>query len=369
MKIAMIRDTAVTAFLLATMCYAPSLNAQTGVQPSSHSPTVSSAAVFGLPESKGPVEVRAGFHLLNINKIDDESETVTFSGVLTLTWKDTRQAFDPAKDGVSEKLYQGAYQFNEISPSWYPQATLVNASGMYESRAVLLRVKPDGTSTLTEAIEATSKVSLNMRKYPFDHQRLEVVFQILGFDNGEVVLQTEPKSVSVDPTIIRLPQWALEGGGASIRTMGAPYAGTLGVSSSFVVTMDVKRKSFFMLRLVVVPLFLIVMLSWVVFWMDRSSLGDRMSVSFVGILTAVAYQMVVSGDLPQIDYFTLMNGFLNLSLFLMCATVVMNLVVGAADKSGNLKLGDNIDRRCRWIFPCVYVGVLLIFTTIAFRYY
>jgi hypothetical protein len=28
--------------------------------------------------------------------------------------------------------------------------------------------------------------------------------------------------------------------------------------------------------------------------MDRSSPGDRLSVSFIGILTAVAYQMVVS---------------------------------------------------------------------------
>ena len=57
--------------------------------------------------------------------------------------------------------------------------------------------------------------------------------------------------------------------------------------------MDVKRQPLFMLRLVVIPLCLIVMLSWSVFWMDRSSVGDRMAVSFVGILTAVAYQITL----------------------------------------------------------------------------
>jgi hypothetical protein len=41
--------------------------------------------------------------------------------------------------------------------------------------------------------------------------------------------------------------------------------------------------------------------------MERSSLGDRMSVSFIGILAAVAYQVVMSEMLPRIAYVTVMN--------------------------------------------------------------
>ena len=94
--------------------------------------------------------------------------------------------------------------------------------------------------------------------------------------------------------------------------------------------------------------------------MDRSSLGDRIGVSFIGILTGVAYQLVMNENLPRIAYVTLMHGFLNLSFLAMCATVVVNLVVGAHDKRGNHELGDRIDRRCRWVFPLAYVGLNLV---------
>ena len=52
-------------------------------------------------------------------------------------------------------------------------------------------------------------------------------------------------------------------------------------------SIDLERASFYVRRLVIIPLILIVVLSWSVFWMERSSLGDRINLSFVGILTAV----------------------------------------------------------------------------------
>ena len=100
--------------------------------------------------------------------------------------------------------------------------------------------------------------------------------------------------------------------------------------------------------------------------MERSSLGDRISVSFVGILTAVAYQIVVGDLLPHVSYITVMHSFLNFSFIIMCGTVVINLVVGACDRNGKSELGDLIDRRCRWIFPVAYLGLLLVATTIFF---
>ena len=111
------------------------------------------------------------------------------------------------------------------------------------------------------------------------------------------------------------------------------------------------------------------MLSWSVFWMETSSLADRISVSFIGILTAVAYQIVVSEIQPDISYMTLMHGFLNLSFFIMCATVVINLWVGALDRKGKAEAGDRIDRRCRWIFPTTYFGLNLLMVAVTFAFF
>ena len=73
--------------------------------------------------------------------------------------------------------------------------------------------------------------------------------------------------------------------------------------------------------------------------------------------------------MPQISYVTLMNGFLNLSLFTMCASVVINLVVGALDRQGRAEAGDLLDRRCRSIFPLTYFGLMGLMLGAAFVFY
>ena len=133
--------------------------------------------------------------------------------------------------------------------------------------------------------------------------------------------------------------------------------------------MEVERKPFYVLRLVVLPLIVIVLLSFSVFWMERSSLGDRISVSFIGILTAVSYQIVMGDSMPRIAYVTVIHGFMYFSFVTMCATVIINLLVGALDKKGQSELGDVIDRRCRWIFPLAYFGILTVMLIIAFVFY
>jgi hypothetical protein len=321
---------------------------------------------LALPPSAGPVKVRASFHLLDISEIDEEAETFAFSGVMTLQWRDERQAFDPVRAGVKERIFQGDFQFNELSPAWFPQLVLTNPSGSYDFSAIVLRVKPDGSSTLTETINAVAETRLDLHRMPFDSQRLEAVFEVFGFDTSEVLLDVDPVSILDQQSEVNIPQWTLNAIEIVDRKLVAPYAGNQGVCSAMALSVHVQRQPPFMIRLVIVPVGLICMLSWVVFWMDRSSLGDRINVSFVGILTAAAYQIVVGDITPHISYETLMNRFLNISFWVMCATVVVNLMVGEADKAGNIARGDRIDRICRWFFPLTYLGMLLVALAIAF---
>ncbi len=326
---------------------------------------LSQAFLLGPPMQKGPVVVQARIELYNINEINDEADTFEFTGVLTLKWHDPRQAFDPAVVGVNEKIFQGDFQFNELSPGWYPQLVLVNESaGLYQEDGVVLRVEPDGTSTLIQTLNANAEIKLDLRRFPFDKHHLEAIFEVLGFDKDEVILQAQSES-SYLHSQFHLPQWTVNGVTTSVRDRPGYYAGALGVSSALVVSVDVERKPFFVVRLVMIPLIVIVLLSFSVFWMDRSSLGDRLNVSFIGILTGVAYLLVTSEQLPRISYFTLIHGFLNLSYLTMCATVVINIVVGELDKRGDRECGDRVDSVCRWAFPLVYFGLLLVMFGIA----
>jgi len=356
------------ALLLTLLCHMETVLAQSGntQKPGPGQGVSGGISVLPPPGADGPVPVRAAFCLRSINEIDDKTETFQFTGLLRLTWHDQRQAFDPEKEGIKEKVYQGNYQFNELSPAWYPEVALANVSGMYEQHGIVLRVQADGTSTLTTMVDAIAEVDLNMRRYPFDTHTIKAVFEIVGFNNNEVRFVVEPVSTRQAWKNVKLSQWHIKGVESATGQSLTPSAETQAASSTFIVTVEAKRRSVFVVRLVMMPLALIVMLSWSVFWMERSSLGDRINISFIGILTAVAYQIVIGDLLPHMSYFTLMNGFLNISFLIMGATVLVNIMVGAYDKQGRSDIGDRIDFRCRWIFPLAYAGLLALAAVIAF---
>ncbi len=320
------------------------------------------AFVLGPPTGDGSVAVQATMELHDINLINDEDQVFEFTGIVVLMWHDPRQAFDPVREGVVEKVFQGSYQFDELAPGWFPQVVLVNEAEPVDTSRVVLRIKSDGSTTLTTLIKAAAKVDLDLRRFPFDRHRVEMIFEVLGFDISEVVLRVAENHSAPATNHIVVPQWSVKGAALSARERRVSSAGQKGSASSLVLSVEVDRESWYVRRLIILPLNIIVLLSFSVFWMDRSSLGDRISVSFIGILTSVAYQTVMSDNLPRIAYVTLMHGFLNLAFLTMCATVVINLVVGALDKKGMSKAGDLLDRRCRWIFPVTYFGLLSLMT-------
>lgn len=174
--------------------------------------TVSSGPAYqylDLPPGARPVLLDLKLHLLQLQGINDQEETFEFSAVLTLTWQDRRQAFDAPLGGVQRRYFHGNYQFNELSPAWYPQVVITNAVGSPELDGVLLEVGPDGTSTLTQVVHAVIRADLQLLRYPFDEQRLEIAFDILGFDDTQVKFALGDDAVSVDLDAVHTPQWKL----------------------------------------------------------------------------------------------------------------------------------------------------------------
>lgn len=190
------------------------------------------AFVLGPPKGDGPVKIQASFDLHDINLINDEEQVFEFTGIVVLKWRDPRQAFDPVQTGVAEKVLQGHYQFNELSPRWFPQLVLVNEADPLELSGVVLRLQSDGTSTLTMMLNATAKVDLDLRRFPFDRHRVEMIFEVLGFDATEVVMQVAGDHTTLSTNHILVPQWSVERATLSTRQRQVSSAGLRGVASS-----------------------------------------------------------------------------------------------------------------------------------------
>lgn len=314
---------------------------------------------FGPPEGDGPVVVDIGFLLSNINAIHEEEETFDFEGVLSMHWRDARLAFDPAETGYDRLYYQGSYQFNEVFSGWWPQVYLANEAGRFDREAVMLRITPEGDVYYNEEIDAVAKSSLKLSRYPFDQQQLTVIFEVLGFDKRQVMFRPDRSSSGTwedSHHQIRVPQWRAPELSTSVVEYEPQYLdGKDRHLSALRVQIDMKRNPWYTLRLVVLPVVIFVMLSWSVFWMDRSSLGDRMDISFIGILTVVAYQIMFSAGLPKIAYITVLMSFMIISFLTMCASVVVNLRVAALDNAGRSAEGNRVDWHCRYLFPLAYI--------------
>jgi hypothetical protein len=317
----------------------------------------SEAPLTGPPIGDGPVTVSVGFFLSDVNEIDERREAFEFEAILTLKWRDPRQAFDPDEVGVPERTFQGSYQFAEVFDGWWPQLILANESGGFESQAVLLRIAPDGSATLVSEINAVAEMPMALRRFPFDRQGFDAVFEVLGFGQNRVLLVPDPATSGVSDRGGSIAQWKLLDLRLAASEVDPVYEdGHDAALSQLVVTLDMARRPAHMLQVVVLPLTLLVMLTFSVFWMDRESLGDRMDISFIGILSVVAYQIIVSDAMPGIAYFTLMTGFLYSTYLVLAVGVVVNLAVAKLDQSGRRELGDRVDRTCRWAVPAGFFG-------------
>jgi hypothetical protein len=326
-----------------------------------HAPQLASAQTPAPPRSSsGPFPVKAGFVLYDVNEVDEERETFEFEGVLVLAWHDPRLAFDPAVEGAAERVFKGGYQFTELFDGWWPQVIMANQSGGFEAQGMVLRILPDGSAWYVEEIDAVAEAQMDLRRFPFDRQSLAASFKVLGYGSEEVRLVADPdlsRVLSQHGNTVGNSEWRIREivveSNSDLSVIAHPNV--VGYGSTLQVRMTAVRNPGHFLRVVVAPLVLLVMLSWCVFWMDRESLGERMDISFIALLTVVAFQIMVEERLPAIPYFTVMSGFLLMNFVLLAASILVNLRVGFLDRTGRQREGDLIDYRCRWLFPAAYL--------------
>ena len=309
-------------------------------------------SLFGPPEK--PTIVSVGFVLLDLNAINERAETFEFEALVTLRWHDPRQAFDPAEIGVHERYYEGEFHVAETYVGWWPQLGLENGAESFDRRGELLRIQPDGSMRYVYLLHATAERPLALRAFPFDRQQLALYMQVLGHPADQVVLRTLSESTGMVNELMNIAGWDLKGISTTIEESDVLHGYRV---SQLVTRLDVEREPFHLIALVVLPLALLVMLTWTVFWMDEESLSDRINISFIGILSVVAYQFIVQDTMPAISYFTLMDAFLISTLLIVGLGVVVNLVVDKLNRADRRGLADRVDYTCRWAFPLAFISV------------
>ncbi len=335
--------------------------------------------IADIPTSEGPLEVRMGFTLSNITDVNEKDETIDIDGAIFLKWKDERLAYEPGSVGypddhqledyslVARKVFQGDFAVKETFFGWRPHLIIQNGIGDRIKTAISLGIWPDGTVLYSETFHATVETPMDLRLFPFDRQELQIHVLTLVYGSNQLILVPDDNlSISWEHKI-GIAQWKNEGFSYAGNTIEMEsMSGEIRSKSEIVASIHINRMPQHFLLSIILPLVILVCLSWIVFWMDEEATSDRINVSFIGILSVVAYYFVIQDSIPSISYITLIDCFIIVTFFSLAATVIISIVVDKLNKSGREQMGDNIDRISRWAFPSLYFSMSLLITLLFF---
>ena len=331
--------------------------------------TPSQAAEFlrAPPPRDGPVQVLIGFNLVNITDVGEREETIDFDGAIYLEWTDPRLAYEPAEYGMPKnwvpgdysqaptRIYLSEYEIQEDFQGWWPHVVIPNGIGDRDPRNMAVSVWPDGRVAYAETFYAKAETPMDLRRFPFDTQDLEIFFHPFIYQRDEVILVPDDRLARTWNQNLGIADWSRESVTMQERPIEIAYFDeSRSEVSEFVVTVQIKRRPAHFIISIVFPMVLLVSLTWSVFWMDNESLSNRLNINFIGILSVVAYYFVILENVPEVSYLTLVDAFIIATFLILAAGVVLIVIMESVTHEKNATLGRKVDRICRWAFPLAY---------------
>ncbi|MGA9725711.1 MAG: hypothetical protein WBQ86_24880, partial [Candidatus Binatus sp.] len=238
---------------------------------------------------------------------------------------------------------------------WTPQLEMINASSPRSRDEVSLMVSPDGTVAYAERIVVTLSSRFELRRFPFDRQRLEILIHPFLANGPQIKFKLDANSTwtaSEFQSFSSLAQWHLTGFHSELLT--APTYGGLTVPEAKF-EIDVTRRSSFYLWKVFLPLLLMVFLSWAVFWIEADDLSNQVQVAVTTILTVIAFAFAISATMPRLPYLTYIDAFfLECYIYVFLAVVELMTVHVTHRSERRRDLGLKIRRYSRWVIPASF---------------
>ena len=299
----------------------------------------------------GPVVVDIGLYIHKISNVDVGFNTFFMEGFIDLVWCDSRLKFETNND-YKKHYYLEADAAKELEEIWWPDMTFVNEIGKRTTENQELVIESDGTVDYREKFAVNLTTNFDTRRFPFDKQILTAEIESFAWNSTTLEFHVETDLVGFSDDF-RIPEFEMKRIDEHVEIKQEPrdrYP-----FSDLVTEFYIQRNPRYYVVKVIIPLSMVVAISWSVFWMDCWELGDRMAISFTGILTAVAYQFVVADKLPSHVSDTFLDNFILLAFFNLIFTVIINILVHRGHTNGYCDEAIFIDKICRILFPIMFV--------------
>lgn len=291
-----------------------------------------------------PTKVEVKIFLIDVDDVDGASQSFKANVYYELRWNDPRLVNN----------YSSA-QSRPLAEVWNPRIQIINQQRVLKSFPDVVEVSPNGDVIYRQRVWGSFSQPLELSDFPFDQQVFEIRLAVVGFYSDEVEIVVDPKSSISEK--FSLPDWDIidwkvEASSYQIFSDNEPHD---------VITFSFKadRGAGYFIGKVIIPLILIVAMSWVVFWIDPKAAGTMISVAITAMLTLIAYRFAVGVHLPKVSYMTRLDLFILCSSLMVFSILIQVLITSHFANSDRLTLARNIDIWCRWLYPTTFLLITL----------
>jgi len=291
-----------------------------------------------------PTAVSVGIRMADLTDIDDVSQTLTGDFAVILRWTDPRLA---GLAGCEIPL----------DAIWTPGLRFDNSGRLFTSQAKAVDVGPEGAVLYLQRYYGSLATYHNLRQFPFDEQTFVISLVSLEYGEDDVRLSVNEQATG-RRDILNISDWtvtAVEGG-----TRRQFIEATNTMASIYDLRISANRQRHFYVWKIIVPLCLIVFMSWTVFWVNPAQFGPQIGLSATSMLTLIAFQFATTSMVPELGYFTTLDEFITGSTILVFLALVESLTTSYLVSQEKEALALRMDRLSRYGFPLVFLVLMLV---------
>ena len=324
---------------------APSDKDQTTAQSKEPKPELERPTVWG-----EPTEVRILVYVIDVDEVDSANQTFSASIYVEARW-----SIPTLRHKGPGPLYRS------LTDVWNPRLTIVNLQQHWDTFPKAVEISPDGEVIYRQKIWGRFSQPLDLQNFPLDRQLLDIHLAAVGLLEHEVKIVPLKRASSRESGIgqrLSIPDFAV----VSWKAEASPYTVFKGApgTAGFLFQIEMARKPMYYLVKVIIPLCLIVMMSWAPNWIDPEQVGANLGISATSFLTLVAYLFAITVLLPRVSYVTRMDRFILLSTVAVFLSLVQTVASAALVKRGRTRLVHRIDLGSRGLYPIIFLMILFV---------
>ncbi|KAL3266592.1 hypothetical protein HHI36_010756 [Cryptolaemus montrouzieri] len=283
------------------------------------------------PKKNGnPTTVYFHVTVMGLDSIDEGSMTYAADIFFAQTWKDYRLRL-PENMTAEYRLLEVDWLKN----MWRPDSYFKNAKSVtFQTMTIpnhymwLYRDK-----TILYMVKLTLRLScaMNFMIYPHDTQECKLQMESLSHTTADMVFQWDPDVPLVVDKNIELPQLAL----VENHTADCTQVYSTGNFTCLEVVFQLKRRLGYYLFHTYIPTCLIVIMSWVSFWIKPEAAPARVTLGVTSLLTLSTQHAKSQAALPPVSYLKAVDAFMSVcTIFVFMALMeycLVNIVLGDSD--------------------------------------